>query len=151
MKKVKINEILFHYELIKDASIYQVQSADDRRSLLKNAFVLKGVIDSFEALKQEAINKHKGKDHDEIVGKFNQWRDAERDGKEITLTPDERNKIAKYVRDFESAVSECLAEDFKKEHELEIRTISEDSFDQFIADKPWTIGQIMTLHDFMTD
>lgn len=150
MKTLKTNEILNWYSLIKDVSIGQVESARDRRSLLNTAVAMKGVCDQFESLQKMAVDKHKGVKHDELIGKYQQWQDEERDGKEITLTVEERNEVAKYVSDLTRSINECLDDDVKKEHTLDLRAISEESFDQFIVGQPWSIELIMKLQDLLT-
>lgn len=145
MKKIKTSVCVEVYNVLKNAALGKMES-NDKFNVIKSIRVMKQVADEFESFRDSAREKLQGENHEDMMKLADQWR---KEGDEKTsLTIEQRIAVNQYFDKYGRELEQCLAEEADKEHELDIRTISESAFAKLIeANDRLTVEQIMLLQD----
>ena len=76
----------------------------------------------------------------------------QQNGDKCTLTDDEKRAVNAYFDHYGKELSDCIDEEAKKEHELDIRTITEAAFGALMdANEGWSVEQIMKVQDALCE
>lgn len=146
MKTLKTIDCVVAYNLLKGASLGKMESKD-KFAVIKSIKELKTIAEDFETFRTDAAEKLRGEEHDEMQQKAFEWRDK---GDKCTLTDDEKRAVNAYFDRYGKELSDCINEEAEKEHELDIRTITEAAFGALMdANESWTAEQIMRLEELL--
>lgn len=146
MKTIKTIDAVVVYNLLKQTQLGKMESKD-KFSVIKTIKALKGVADEFEAFREDAAERLKGENHDDMTAKAQEWQQK---GDKCTFTNDEKIAINEYFEHYGKELADCVNEEAEKEHELDIRTITEAAFGALMdANESWTAEQIMRLEELI--
>ncbi len=131
---MKLDTILGLYDLIKGASIKEVKDSDDKYSLLKNFRILKKFNEEFnefkdDAQKQVITNKE---EFDEKIKKV-----------------DEDEEAKKYIDNLNKELQVIIIKELVSEKEIELNTISKESFIQFSDSGNFNLEQLDLLESHL--
>lgn len=145
MKTLTTKSIHTIYTILLSATLAGMESKT-KFDVIKNMRTMKPVADDFESLKDSAREKLKGKEHDKMCQLAEQWK-KEGDEK-TTLSLAQRIAVTSYFDQYGRDIEQCLEEEYQKQHELDIRTISESDFAKLIdGNTRLTVEQILLLQD----
>lgn len=141
MKTLKTSEIVAAYAVIGGAKINKIVSADDKYTILMNLRKLKEVNDAYKAFYEDAIKALQGEKHDEMVALANK---PER-------TAEESKAVNDYFAKFNADIEKSVKPEYDKTHELDLKAISNESFEQLIKDErnAWTAEQTLIAMDIL--
>lgn len=148
MKTIKTIDCVVANNLLVSASLGKM-SAADKFNVIKSIKAIKPVVEAFEDFRNDAAEKLKGENHEEMQSKANEWRTK---GDKCTLTDEEKVKINTYFEAYAHDLKECIDEEVNKENELDIRTISEEAFGLLLeANENWNVEQIIKLQEMLCE
>lgn len=148
MKTLKTIDCVVVYNLLKGASLGKMESKN-KFAVIKSIKELKTIAEDFEAFRTDAAEKLRGENHDEMQQKAVDWQQK---GDKCTLTDDEKREVNAYFDRYGKELSDCINEEAEKEHELDIRTITEEAFGALMdANESWSVEQIMKVQEVMTE
>ena len=142
MKTQKISEA---YRTINAAKLTKMEDKE-KFIVIKAMRVLKPISASFEEFINDAREKLKGEQFDNMQQKARQWQE---EGEKTSLTPDERKQVNTYFNEYTQRVNECVREEADKEHELPYDRLSEEAFGRFIASNDYDVATIMELQEVL--
>ena len=148
MKTIKTIDAVIVYNLLKSASLGKMD-ATDKFSVIKTIKSLKHVSEDFESFRDDASERLKGEEHDDMQQKALMWQQK---GDDCGLTDDEKIAVNKYYDKYGKELNECINEESQKENELDIRTLKEDAFGKLLeANDKWTVEQILKIDEVMSE
>lgn len=151
MKTLKTSDIIAAYRLISAAKINKIESDTDKYAIIKTTRALKKIAEEFENCHKDAVESLKGDNHDEMVALAQKWQNEENEKKPVTLTDAEKAKVNAYFAKYNNDIANCMNECFGKEHEVDVKTIGDDSFVKLMEINDWSVEQIMLLEDVFTE
>ena len=147
MKTIKTADCVSAYSILKDSSLGKMPGAD-KINVIKTIKSIKSIAEDFINFRTDAAERLRGDNHDEMTKLATQWQ---RDG-DTALTDDEKVAVNEYFSRYGKELKDCLDEESNKEHEVDVRTISEDAYGLLLeANDKWSVEQIMLLQDCMCD
>lgn len=148
---MKTIEIANSYTVLNEAKLTKMEDAD-KFKVIKALRAIKTIAKGYEDFTEDAKEKLKGDNHDEMSKRGETWN-KENKGKKIgdltTEQVEELEAINKYFADYNKRIEDCLREEAEKEVELTIDRLSEDAFGKLVASNDWTCGQIMVLSNII--
>lgn len=144
---VTTETIVAAYRVLNAAKLTKCEDAD-KFKVIKAVRALKKVHNDFVDYEQDAREKLKPADFEDVVAKARKWQE---EGENTSLTKEERISINQYFAEYDAKVRECVAEEAKKEHDLEFAKLSDDAFAALIGSNDWTVDVCGLLADLLTE
>ena len=135
MKKVTTEQIVKAYQVLHDAKLGKLEGKE-KIAVVKVSQKLKSVATAYTEFEQDAVKRLRPDGFDSIEQKLSS---------RSSLTPAESLKL----QEFNKQVSECLEEEKKKEHELDIEPLSEKTMEHLMESNDFTIGQLIAIEEIM--
>lgn len=143
MKTIKTADCVSAYNILKDSSLGKMSGAD-KINVIKTIKSIKGVAEDFIAFRTDASERLRGDNHDEMAKLATQWQ---KEG-DTALTDDEKVAVNEYFTKYGKELKDCLDEESNKEHEVDVRELSEEAFGNLLdANDKWTVEQALLLQD----
>jgi len=145
MKKVTTKQISEVYAKLADAKITKMEDAD-KFKVIKALKQLKSIATAYEDFKKDAGEKLKGEEHDKMIEKAQKWQN---EGKDTTLTEEEKIAVNKYFSEYNDKISSCLKEEAAKENELTFEALTEEAFGRLMTSNDWTLSEITSIEEIL--
>lgn len=146
MKTIKTIDCVVANNLLSAASLGSM-AASDKFAVIKTIKAIKPIVKAFEEFRDDAAEKLKGENHAEMQAKANEWREK---GDKCTFSDAEKIAINAYFDNYASEMNACIDEEVNKINDVDIRTISEDSFGCLLeANSNWSVEQILKIEEIM--
>lgn len=146
MKTIKTIDCVVVNNLLSSASLGKMD-ASDKFAVIKTIKAIKPIVKAFEEFRDDAAEKLKGENHAEMQAKANEWREK---GDKCSFSNDEKIAINKYFDKYAEDLKACIDEEVNKMNEVDIRTISEESFGCLLeANSNWSVEQILKIEEIM--
>lgn len=142
---MKTNSIITVFNLLNSAKINEV-STSGKIKIIKAVREMKPIANGFDELLNDAREKLKGENHDEMAEKANRWQQL---GDEVDLTDKEKIAINAYFMEYGNRIDECVKEEAEKEHILSFTRLTEEEFEGLISSNDWDVRTIMDIEEIM--
>ena len=144
---MKTNSIVTVFNLLNSAKINEVATSG-KIKVIKAVREMKPIATSFDELLNDAREKLKGDNHDEMAEKASRWQQQ---GDEVDLTDEEKIAINTYFMEYGNRIDECVKEEAEKEHILSFTRLTEEEFEGLISSNDWDVKTIMDIEEIMCD
>lgn len=143
MKKIKTETILQAVNLLRNARLTNMESVEDKYTVIKNLKVMKHTADDFDEFREDMLNKLKAEDHKQMVDKFRKMQFEEmciKKGvrKTFSLPAEDMLKVSEYIKNYDTQVENGLKPEAEKLVDVEITPLSDESIMQLISSNDWT-------------
>lgn len=142
---MKTNSIVTVFNLLNSAKINEV-STSGKIKIIKAVREMKPIANGFDELLNDAREKLKGENHDEMAEKANRWQQL---GDEVDFTDEEKIAINAYFMEYGNRIDECVKEEAEKEHILSFTRLTEEEFEGLISSNDWDVRTIMDIEEIM--
>lgn len=142
---MKTNSIVTVFNLLNSAKINEVTTSG-KIKIIKAVREMKPIANGFDELLNDAREKLKGENHDEMAEKANRWQQL---GDEVDLTDEEKIAINAYFMEYGNRIDECMKEEAEKEHILSFTRLTEEEFEGLISSNDWDVRTIMDIEEIM--
>lgn len=139
----KTEKIVALYNVLKDAKITKMEDAD-KYAIIKILRKFRATAETFETNQKDAQERLKPENWDEVIAKAQQWQ---KEGKETTLTEEERADINKTILTYENSVRECIVEELDAEVEVDFPLLSEAAYEKLLASNDWDMKTALLIAD----
>lgn len=140
---MKTTEIVSVYELLSNAKINKVADSG-KIKVIKAVREMKKISTDFNELIEDAREKLKGENHDEIFEKASRWQ---QEGENVNLTDEEKIEINSYLVSYGNRIDNCVKEDAEKVHDLEFTKLTDEEFEGLISSNDWDVKTIMEIQE----
>ncbi len=140
---MKTNSIVAVFNLLNSAKINKVNDSG-KIKIIKAVRQMKPIANNFDELLNEAREKLKGDEHDEMAEKASRWQQQ---GDEVDLTDEEKIAINTYFMEYSNRIDQCIKEEAEKENELTFPKLTEEEFEGLISSNDWDVKTIMEIQD----
>lgn len=144
---MKTNSIVTVFNLLNSAKINEVATSG-KIKIIKAVREMKPIANGFDELLNDAREKLKGENHDEMAEKANRWQQL---GDEVDFTDEEKIAINAYFMEYGNRIDECVKEEAEKEHILSFTRLTEEEFEGLISSNDWDVRTIMDIEEIMCD
>lgn len=144
---MKTNSIVTVFNLLNSAKINEVATSG-KIKVIKAVREMKPIATSFDELLNDAREKLKGDNHDEMAEKASRWQQQ---GDEVDLTDEEKIAINTYFMEYGNRIDECVKEEAEREHILSFTRLTEEEFEGLISSNDWDVKTIMDIEEIMCD
>lgn len=144
---MKTNSIVTVFNLLNSAKINEVITSG-KIKIIKAAREMKPIANGFDELLNDAREKLKGENHDEMAEKASRWQQL---GDEVDLTDEEKIAINTYFMEYGNRIDECVREESEKEHTLSFTKLTEEEFEGLISSNDWDVKTIMDIEEIMCE
>lgn len=142
---MKTNSIVTVFNLLNSAKINEVATSG-KIKIIKAVREMKPIANGFDELLNDAREKLKGENHDEMAEKANRWQQL---GDEVDFTDEEKIAINAYFMEYGNRIDECVKEEAEKEHILSFTRLTEEEFEGLISSNDWDVRTIMDIEEIM--
>lgn len=143
--KLKTQTVVAAFGHVNSAKLTKLEEKE-KYQVIKIARRLKPVATAYEEFRQDAHEKLRPENFDEMQRKIIRWQE---EGEKTTLTLDERKEINAFLTDFNRSLEQCLKEESEKEQELDYTPLSEEAFARFLASNDFDVSTAMLLSEVM--
>ena len=144
---MKTNSIVTVFNLLNSAKINEVITSG-KIKIIKAVREMKPIANGFDELLNDAREKLKGENHDEMAEKASRWQQL---GDEVDLTDQEKIAINTYFMEYGNRIDECVREESEKEHTLSFTKLTEEEFEGLISSNDWDVKTIMDIEEIMCE
>lgn len=144
---MKTNSIVTVFNLLNSAKINEVATSG-KIKVIKAVREMKPIATSFDELLNDAREKLRGDNHDEMAEKASRWQQQ---GDEVDLTDEEKIAINAYFMEYGNRIDECVKDEAEKEHTLSFTRLTEEEFEGLISSNDWDVKTIMEIEEIMCD
>lgn len=144
---MKTNSIVTVFNLLNSAKINEVITSG-KIKIIKAVREMKPIANGFDELLNDAREKLKGENHDEMAEKASRWQQL---GDEVDLTDEEKIAINTYFMEYGNRIDECIREESEKEHTLLFTKLTEEEFEGLISSNDWDVKTIMDIEEIMCE
>lgn len=131
---------------LKDLS--NIDSAS-RIGIVKNILILKKVSEELSEILQDARERVKPEGYDELVQKAEKHNESIAKGEGKVMTDEEVSLLNIKTNKYNSELEKVIQDFQNKEYELELNTISEDTFDKLSVDNKLSSSQCIVLYSLV--
>jgi hypothetical protein len=142
---MKTNSIVTVFNLLNSAKINKV-SDSGKIKVVKAVRQMKPIATNFDELLNDARERLKGEEHDEMAEKAGRWQ---MEGDQVELTDEEKIAINNYFMAYSNRIDECIKEEAEKEHILSFTRLTDEEFEGLISSNDWDIKTIMEIEEVM--
>lgn len=139
MKKLKTSEIVSVYQLLNLANLNGLDGAA-KIAVVRTIKAMKPVAVEFDEFRKSALEKLKGENNEAMVELAQKWQSDEN-----ALTDEQKKEVNEYFMSYNKQVNECLIEEAGKEHEVDVKTLTGESFERIVGNNDWNAEQIMQM------
>lgn len=155
MKKIKVSEVLLVSRVLNPAKYTELANSD-KAKLLRIILTMKDAADKFEADTKVVVDKLKEsdyKDYDEHLAKAQEYENLLRTNGDMSKSPIGAAEYEKFIKEEFQPLNKLVDETMKPnaEKEVEIETLSESAFEALMASNDWTIGQVLSLRNYLVE
>lgn len=155
MKKIKVSEVLLVSRILNPAKYTELANSD-KAKLLRIILTMKDAADKFEADTKVVVDKLKEsdyKDYDEHLAKAQEYENLLRTNGDMSKSPIGAAEYEKFIKEEFQPLNKLVDETMKPnaEKEVEIETLSESAFEALMASNDWTIGQVLSLRNYLVE
>ena len=155
MKKIKVSEIILVSRVLAPAKYTELANSD-KAKLLRIILTMKDAADKFEADTKVVVDKLKEsdyKDYDEHLTKAQEYENLLRTNGDMSKSPIGAAEYEKFIKEELQPLNKLVDETMKPsaEKEVEIETLSESAFEALMASNDWTIGQVLSLRNYLVE
>ena len=155
MKKIKVSEVLLVSRILNPAKYTELVNSD-KANLLRIIITMKDAADKFEADTKAVVDKLKEsdyKDYDEHLAKAQEYENLLRTNGDMSKSPIGAAEYEKFIKEELQPLNKLVDETMKPnaEKEVEIETLSEPAFEALMASNDWTIGQVLSLRNYLVE
>lgn len=140
--KRKVSEIYAVHHLMNGTKM-KTLAMDEAWALIKANALAKRVADSYDNFRNEAIEKMKPADWDDMLPQVQLAEDSSSD-----MAQEERTKMLAYRDSFAVKVEKVLNKEWNSEVEIDIQGVGEDALRAFIMENEFDINQASELLTF---
>lgn len=140
-KEIKTETIVMAHNALKGAKLTKMEDGE-KFSAIKAARVLKPAAESFTGLVEDAKEKLKPENWDELkekAGRFN------------SLSGEEQAAVNAALTAYNRSVEECVKDELAKPCEVEISPLSEEAFGRLLSSNDFEMQTIMALQDALCE
>jgi hypothetical protein len=144
---MKTNSIVSVFNLLNSAKINKVIDSG-KIKIIKAVRQMKPIANGFDELLNDAREKLKGEEHDEMSEKAGRWQ---MEGDEVNLTDEEKIAINNYFISYSNRIDECIKEEAEREHELTFNKLTDEEFEGLISSNDWDVKTIMDIQEVICE
>lgn len=133
--KITVEKIVIAFQILNQTKLGAMKD-EDKFKVLKAMRVMKPIANNYQDFFRDATEKLKPEGLEEMQLKIQEQK---------PLSKDEQRKWVKFNQD----INLCLSEELKKEVEIEILPIEEESIDILVSAADFKIGEVMVLYDIL--
>ncbi len=155
MKKIKVSEIILISHVLETAKYTELEK-NDKVKLLRIILTMKDAADKFEADTKVVVDKLKAsdyKDYDEHLANAQEFERLQRTNGDMSKSPIGAAEHDKFIKEEFIPLNELVDKTMQPhaEKEIEIETLSESAFEALMASNDWTIGQVVSLRNYLVE
>lgn len=155
MKKIKVSEIILVSRVLAPAKYTELANSD-KAKLLRIILTMKDAADKFEADTKVVVDKLKEsdyKDYDEHLAKAQEYQNLLQTNGDMSKSPIGAAEYEQFIKEEFQPLNKLVDETMKPsaEKEVEIETLSESAFDALMSSNDWTIGQVLSLRNYLVE
>lgn len=147
-KTIKTEKALAAFRVLNTAK-YTKLTDEDKIKVWKIARALKPVADKFDDDSKDAAEKFKpSEDFGERLQKAQEFERMRNAGEDMAKAPMGAAEYGDFVKEFQKynkLVTDAIKEFAEKEVEIDIDTLTEESFGKLMASNDWTVEQVMEI------
>lgn len=152
---IKTEKVLAAFRVLSTAK-YAKMSDEDKIKVWKIARKMKPVAERFEDDSKDAAEKMKPfEDFDEKLSKAQDYerkmKDENLDASTLPMGAAEYSEFVGEFQKYNILVNKAVREFAEKEVELEFDALSEEAFGKLMASNEWTMEQVMTISELITE
>lgn len=144
---MKTNSIVSVFNLLNSAKINKVNDLG-KIKIIKAVRQMKPIVTGFDELLNDARERLKGEEHDEMAEKAGRWQ---MEGDQVDLTDEEKIAINNYFMAYSNRIDECVKEEAEKEHEFTFTKLTEEEFEGLISSNDWDVKTIMDIQEVICE
>ena len=144
---MKTNSIVSVFNLLNSAKINKVNDSG-KIKIIKAVRQMKPIATGFDELLNDARERLKGEEHDEMAEKAGRWQ---MEGDQVDLTDEEKIAINNYFMAYSNRIDECIKEEAEREHEFTFTKLTEEEFEGLISSNDWDVKTIMDIQEVICE
>lgn len=131
-KYMKIKEIVSAYKALGEAKVKDIEDSEIKK-IVVNRKNMRSVAEAFEAFLKDVQEKFKPEGWDGIQEKIQKWSE---------LSDEEKIELNKIVKVYETHIQDSLKEEYEKEVEVTIETLSEETLTKLLKYNDWSVSKL---------
>ena len=149
MKTISTDKILQAYNLL-NAAKYNKLSDADKIAILKITCTIKPIAVEYQDACKDAVEKLKFEGFDEQLAKARNYEKSKNAGDDnLPMSDEEYSEFIKKLVEYDKIVKDAIKQLGDKEVEIDVDTMTEDSFGKLMASNDWTMEQAMIASDIV--
>lgn len=149
MKTISTDKILQVYNLLNVAKYNKLEDAD-KIAIFKITRTIKPIATEYEDACKEVVEKMKFDGFEtQLVDARNYERCKKSGDDNLPISDDDYKEFIKKLVEYEKVVKDAIKQLGDKEVDIDINTITEDSFGKLMASNDWTMEQALIVSDIV--
>ena len=136
--KASVKQIVSAYNTLGEAAVTKLEEGEAIK-VVKARKVMRPIVEDYEAFLKDCQEKFKPENWDSIMTKLQQWQ---KEGEKTTLTEEERIEINKVVIEYQSKIDKAVADELKKEHEINAEKFADGTDVKLLLENGWKSKQL---------
>lgn len=136
--KAKVKDVVSAYKVLGDAKVVKLEESEVIK-VVKARKAMRPIADDYDAFLKDCQEKFKPEGWDDIQKKLQQWQ---QEGENTTLTEAERIELNKAVIGYQKKIDAALKDELKREVELNIEPLKEESATKMLVENGWEVRVI---------
>ena len=136
--KASVKQIVAAYNTLGEAAVIKLEEAEAIK-VVKARKAMRPIVEDYEAFLKDCQEKFKPENWDSIQAKLQQWQ---KEGEKTTLTEEERTEINKVVIEYQTKIDKALADELKKEHEINAEKFNDGTDVKLLQENGWKSKQL---------
>lgn len=133
-----MKDVVSAYKVLGDAKVTKLEESEVIK-VVKARKAMRPIADDYDAFLKDCQEKFKPEGWDEIQKKLQQWQ---QEGENTTLTETERIELNKAVIGYQKKIDSALKDELKREVELNIEQLKEESIIKIIIENSWQLQKV---------
>jgi len=149
MKKTLRTDVIAGAYAVLNGTKLEKMTGTQKIAVVKLLKVFKTVAKDFEDFRNDALEKMKGEEHEDMLAKAQKWQ---REKEDTTLTEEERVAVNTYLLKYDADVRAAVNDEAEKTHEIEFTPLTEETF-AALAESATdiTTGQLTDLYSLLVE
>lgn len=136
--KASVKQIVSAYNTLGEAAVTKLEEGEAIK-VVKARKAMRPIVEDYEAFLKDCQDKFKPENWDSIQAKLQQWQ---KEGEKTTLTEEERIEINKVVIEYQSKIDKAVADELKKEHEINAEKFADGTDVKLLLENGWKSKQL---------
>ena len=136
--KASVKQIVSAYNTLGEAAVTKLEEGEAIK-VVKARKAMRPIVEDYEAFLKDCQDKFKPENWDSIQAKLQQWQ---KEGEKTTLTEEERIEINKVVIEYQTKIDKAVADELKKEHEINAEKFADGTDVKLIQENGWKSKQL---------